>query len=227
MVLDAIPTRDVQMIEVLGVATLSRFDLCQQMLDSIDYPIRDLVIVNNSGTQSWQPRKPELVERMWHIEVPYGLGLVGAWNLIIKATPYAKRWMMMNDDAWFYPGALEIIDREADPEALNFVNVPPTPWAAPIFGERVIREAGLYDEAFYPVYYDDNDFERRIINAGIPIKHINVDLGHNYNATMRENQERCNITWVTNRERLEKKIADNDFSVHGWSLDVRRENRWD
>ena len=97
------------MIPVLGFATYSQFELANRLLDSIDYPVENLVIVDNSGLKTWEPKKPEQVKNLWFIQVPFGLGLVGAWNLIIKSTPYAPYWVLVNDDAWFESGALEII----------------------------------------------------------------------------------------------------------------------
>ena len=215
------------MIPVIGFATLTKFDMAERLLKSINYPVEHLVIVNNSGKQTWQPMKPDSVEKMWHIEVPYGLGLVGAWNLIIKATPYAPYWVMVNDDAWFAPDALEIIAREVDTEALNFAHVDQTPWAAPIFGEGCVRQAGLYDEAFYPIYFDDNDYERRIRNAGVEVKQLSARIHHQPMSTRQDFHHYNNITWAANEKRYNEKIADGDFSVHGWSLYVRRANRWD
>ena len=61
------------MIPVIGFATLSKFDLADRLLASIDYPVQDLVVVNNSGTKQWIPTKPDSVKNLWHIEVPYGL----------------------------------------------------------------------------------------------------------------------------------------------------------
>jgi len=45
-------------IPVLGFATIKRFDLADRLLASIDYPIENLVIVDNSGLASWNPEKP-------------------------------------------------------------------------------------------------------------------------------------------------------------------------
>ena len=216
-----------RLIPVIGFATITRFDLAERLMASIDYPVEHLVIVNNSGKQTWKPTKPDLVQNLWHIEVPFGLGLVGAWNLVIKSTPYAPYWVMVNDDAWFEPGALEIIEREVDTNALNFADVDQTPWAAPIFGEGCIAKAGLYDEAFYPIYFDDNDLERRIRAAGVPVKQLPVRIRHEPMTTRQDFLEANARTWAKNEVRYHQKIADNDYSVHGWSLDVRRENRWD
>lgn len=37
------------MIPNLTVPVLNRYDLLQRMLDSIDFPIRDLLIIDNGG----------------------------------------------------------------------------------------------------------------------------------------------------------------------------------
>ena len=84
------------MLEVLGFPTLSRFDLAQELLDSIGHPIKHLVIIDNSGLMEWEPKVNHFVENCWIIRVPYGLGLQGAWNLVIKSTPYASRWLLIS-----------------------------------------------------------------------------------------------------------------------------------
>ena len=85
------------MIPVLGFATLKRFDLADRLLASIDYPVEHLVIVDNSGLgeAGYYPTKPESVKSMWVLRVPFGLGLVGAWNLVVKSTPYAPYWLTL------------------------------------------------------------------------------------------------------------------------------------
>ena len=97
------------MIPVLGFATLSKFDMAQRLLDSIDYPVQKLVIVDNSGKKAWIPEPNDYVQELWTIRLPHGLGANGAWNLIIKTTPFAPYWVIPNDDAWFEPGALQTI----------------------------------------------------------------------------------------------------------------------
>lgn len=213
------------MIPVLGFATLKRFDLAQRLLDSIDYPVEHLVIVDNSGTQSWNPKKPELVSKMWVIQVPYGLGLVGAWNLIIKSTPHAPYWVLINDDAWFERGSLETIANEVDTQALNFLGAIPD-WSAVAFGEGMIEKVGLYDESFYPLYFDDNDLERRVNHHGVPIKRLTSVIHHENSSTLKSGyQERNSISYSNNARRFEEKA--NDFTQGGWSLKIRRENSWD
>lgn len=215
------------MIPVVGFATLKRFDLADRLLKSIDYPVENLVIVDNSGTASWNPVKPAWVQNLWVLRVPYGLGLVGAWNLIIKSTPYAPYWVLVNDDAWFERGSLRIIEQEVDTNALNFVKCEPK-WSAPVFGEGMIQKVGLYDERFYPLYFDDNDLERRVIHHGVPINHIDALVHHENSSTLNSGfQEYNNASYSRNEALYGRKQAEGDFTQGGWDLSVRRANRWD
>jgi hypothetical protein len=215
------------MIPVIGFATLKRFDLAERLLRSIDCPVEHLVIVDNSGTQSWNPVKPDLVEKMWVIRVPYGLGLVGAWNLIVKSTPYAPYWVLVNDDAWFAPGSLETIAKEVRTDALNFVDID-TAWSCVVFGEGMVEKVGLYDERFYPLYFDDNDMERRVDQAEVPKVRIAAKVFHENSSTLNSGYQVQNQrTFVANHTLYETKGREDDFSQGEWSLKVRRANRWD
>jgi len=214
-------------IPVIGFAVLNKFDLADRLLASIDYPVIDLVIVNNSGKKSWTPKKPDSVKNLWHIEVPYGLGANGAWNLIIKATPHASYWVLPNDDSWFDPGALEQIDTNVDTNAFNFVKVSPK-WSCVVPGEGAVIKAGLWDEAYYPIYYDDNDYERRMIHHGVEFNEIDAIVHHDNSSTLRSGyQEKNNYTYGRNQNTFIKKNKNDDYSVWGWDLTTRRANSWD
>jgi GT2 family glycosyltransferase len=215
------------MIPVLGFATLNRFDLAERLLRSIDYPVEHLVIIDNSGLQEWQPVKPKLVDKMWVIRVPFGLGLVGAWNLVVKSTPYAPYWVLVNDDAWFAPGSLETIAKEVNTDALNFVDIIPA-WSCVVFGEGMVEKVGLYDERFYPLYFDDNDLERRVDQAGVPKNYIQAKVFHQNSSTLNSGYQAQNQkSYVANHTLFEIKGREDDFSQGEWSLKVRRANRWD
>jgi GT2 family glycosyltransferase len=214
-------------IPVLGFATLKRFDLAERLLASIDYLVEHLVIVDNSGTQSWTPKQPQMVKNLWMIRVPFGLGLVGAWNLIVKSTPHAPYWVLVNDDAWFGEGALDIIAQDANPDGLSFPHISPE-WSCIVLGQKVVEEVGLYDERLYPLYFDDNDYERRIRNANLPVKRIDAIVHHDNSSTIKSGyDEKNNKTYARNQALLQSKVANNDYSEGNWSLKIRRENSWD
>jgi GT2 family glycosyltransferase len=213
------------MIPVLGFATVSRFDLAQRLLDSIDYPIDNLVIVDNSGKREFQPKvNKELVRNVWLIQVPHGLGANGAWNLIIKSTPHAPYWVIPNDDSHFEPGALRIMSEEVDTQAFNFVNVNPK-WSCVIPTEGSVAKAGLWDEAFHPIYFDDDDYEWRMKQLGVKFNYINATVHHDNSSSLMAGRNA--ETFSRNSSLHANKMAAHDLGVRGWSLKVRRENRWD
>ena len=211
------------MIPVLGFATVSRFDLADRLLASIDYPVEHLVIVDNSGLQSWNPVKPEQVQNLWVIRVPYGLGLVGAWNLIVKSTPYAPYWFLINDDAWFEPGAMQVIAENANPQGLGHPKCNPR-WSAIVLGERVVDLVGLYDERFYPLYFDDNDYERRINAAEVETYSIPAIIHHDNSASIDHVK---NERSFANNQRLHHWKTQLGDPTWTWTLKTRRQNRWD
>ncbi len=215
------------MIPVLGFATLSRFDMAQRLIDSIDYPVEHLVIVDNSGTKVFEPKLSNNIRNLWLIRVPSGLGANGAWNLIIKSTPHAKYWVIPNDDSWFAPGALETIANNVDTDAFNFVQVEPK-WSCVIPTEGSVMQAGLWDEVFHPVYYDDDDYEWRMRELGVRFNTIDAVVHHDNSSTLKSGyNERNSITFARNHSVFSNKVAAHDLGTRGWSLKVRRDNRWD
>ena len=164
---------------------------------------------------------------MWLIRVPFGLGLVGAWNLIVKSTPYSPYWVLVNDDAWFEPGSLKAITEDVDTQALNFLDIVPA-WSAVVFGEGMIDQVGLYDERFYPLYFDDNDLERRVHKAGVPVKTIDAKVHHENSSTLKSGFSAANsVSYGNNQNLYTQKETEEDFSSGEWTLKSRRTNRWD
>jgi hypothetical protein len=215
------------MIPVLAFPTYARHDLAQRMIDSIDYPVEHLVIVDNSGKREFEPIKPEIVKNLWLIQVPFGLGPTAAMNFVIKSTPHAPYWMFASEDTWCPPGSLEKIHNEVDTEALNFVDAQPD-WCFVAIGEGVILKAGLCSELFHPLYYDDNDYERIIDAHGIPKKRIHARINHDNSSTLASGySEKNRTTFATNGRLYEKRRAENNLNGGEWSLKIRRENSWD
>ena len=215
------------MIPVLGFATLSRFDMAQRLLDSIDYPVEHLVIVDNSGKKQFEPQINENVKNLWLLQMPFGLGANGAWNLIIKSTPHAPYWVIPNDDAWFEPGALQKIAEQVNTEAFNFLDINPK-WSCVIPGEGAVRKAGLWDEAFHPIYFDDDEYEWRMKKLGVEFHTINARVHHDNSSTLKSGfSDRNDITFHRNQSLYRNKVVSEDIGIRGWSLQIRRDNRWD
>ena len=72
------------MIPVLIIPILNRYDLLDESLSSIDYPIGDILIINN-GKENYIPKEKDLNIRV--LNLPSNLGVSGSWNLGIKLFP--------------------------------------------------------------------------------------------------------------------------------------------
>jgi GT2 family glycosyltransferase len=215
------------MIPVLGFLTYSRFDLADRLLASIDYPVEHLVIVDNSGKRKYIPEKPELVKNLWFIALPHGLGYGGGLNLIVKSTPFAPYWVLVNDDTVFQPGSLEKIANNTDTDAINFLSIMPK-WSGFVLGEGAVLKAGLFDERFHPIYFEDNDYERRLMQAGVKAKFINAELGHDNSSTLNSGFHSQNDkTFQANQRLYQSKVATDDYSAGEWDLGIRRVNAWE
>ena len=215
------------MIPVLGFLTYSRFDLADRLLQSIDHPVEHLVIVDNSGKREYQPVKPDLVKNLWFIQLPHGLGYSGGLNLIVKTTPFAPYWLLVNDDTVFQPGALQKIADQVDTEAINFLSIMPK-WSGFVLGEGAVLKAGLFDERFHPIYFEDNDYERRLIAAGVKAKFINAELGHDNSSTLNSGFHSQNDkTYYANQRLYQSKVDANDLTAGEWDLGIRRVNAWE
>jgi GT2 family glycosyltransferase len=215
------------MIPVLAFPTFARHDLAQRMINSIDYPVEHLVIVDNSGKKQFQPYLNENIKNFWLLQMPFGVGPATAMNIVIKATPHAKYWVMASEDTYCAPGALEIIDKEVDTEALNFVDAIPD-WCFIALGEGVVLKAGLCCELFYPYYFEDNDYERRIDALGIPKKRIEAKVNHDNSSTLAAGYQQKNTrTYAINQTLHNQRTAEGNMGSGEWSLQIRRHNSWD
>lgn len=215
------------MIPVLGFATLTRFDLAQRLLDSIDYPVENVVIVDNSGKREWQPKANDNIKNLWLIQVPYGLGANGAWNLIIKSTPHAPYWVIANDDCWFEPGQLQVIADNVELRAFNFVHITPA-WSCVIPTASSVEDAGLWDENFHPLYFDDDDYEWRMRELGVRFNTIQAIVNHDNSSTLKSGFEGKNaVTFQRNMSLYTNKVAARELKPRPWSLKRRRENSWE
>ena len=81
------------MIPCMIVPILKGPHILRQMLDTIDYPIKKLIIIDNGDALRYQgPWPVDHVQSTKVIKMPANLGVAGSWNLGIKAAPFAPWW---------------------------------------------------------------------------------------------------------------------------------------
>lgn len=204
-------------------------DLLWRMIDTIDYPVDQLIIIDNSttGLDRGRIRNSNIQGGYWKIDLPANLGVAGSWNLGIKSAFRASWWLIANFDIVWPAGSLKQLAAAADPSALVLSGGTP-PWCAFALGEQVVHQIGLFDEALHPAYFEDNDYERRCQAAGVPVIQSGVPVHHDNSSTLAAGYAvRNSQTFGANAEYYGRKVERGDLSEGRWSLHRRRSQSWD
>lgn len=215
------------MIPVLAIPVLNRYDLLDDNLDTIDYPVKEILIINN-GKENYIPKRQDLNVRV--LNLPSNLGMSGSWNLTIKLYPHEKYWMFSSADTHWIEGSLEKLHNESGPDKLILTT---EAWSAFTLGENVVKEVGLFDEYFYPIYFEDNDYYERVIRSSLKDSYVHgtiqVNAPHGASQTIHSDEklrDRNNETFVKNREYFTEKQESNFSYNKGWDINKRREHEW-
>ena len=215
------------MLPNLIVPVLNRYDLLRRMFQSIDYPIRDLIIIDNGG-EFYDVLHSEFVENLRVLNMPSNLGVAASWNLGIKLLPHDDRWFFASNDMVYGAGALEKLS-EARRDEITLSDMFPF-WHTFALGEEAVSRVGLFDEALYPAYFEDNDYQRRATHFGVTIRSISIPTRHDNSSTINSDHDlmgRNHQTFQNNAAYYNAKKEAEDFSAGSWLLERRRLNAWD
>ena len=196
------------------------------MLDSIDYPIANLLIIDNGG-QLGSIRVPSSVENYRVLPMVSNLGVGTSWNLGIKNFYRLHFFCFASADMWFSPGDLAKL-ASSDHNKINLHQGFPH-WQTFSIGEKVVEKIGLFDEALHPIYFEDNDYQRRAEAAGIEVQYLEMTGGHDNSSTIHSDEHfsrRNSATFIDNQNYYNDKIKRQDFSAGHWDLTRTRRNSW-
>jgi len=215
------------MIPLLAIPVLNRYDLLDQNLETIDYPIGEILIINN-GKEKYEPKRKDLNVRV--LNLPSNLGMSGSWNLAIKLYPHNEYWMFSSADTHWIPGAMEQLHNASGKTKLVMTS---EAWSCFSIGEDIVRNVGLFDEYFYPIYFEDNDYYERVMRSNMKDGYvqgtIQVNIPSGPSQTINSDEKlknRNHTTFEINKTYFNKKHSE-DFKVNGvWNIDRRRENEW-
>lgn len=215
------------MIPVLAIPVLNRYDLLDQNLETIDFAIGEILIVNN-GKEIYEPKRKDLNVRV--LNLPSNLGMSGSWNLTIKLYPHNPYWVFSSADTHWIPGALEKICNASGKDKLVMTN---EGWSCFSIGEDMIREVGLFDEFFYPIYFEDNDYYERVMRSKLKDGYVSgiieVNAPHGASQTINSDEKlktRNHETFIVNEAYFNQKKQE-DFKINGvWNIDRRRAQEW-
>lgn len=159
-------------IPVLAVTIVRNIKWLYKLVESIDYPVDNLVIWNNNGKGELTKDLDKLAklgpthDYIKNINVchfPSNLGLGGTWNMTIKCYMNAPYWVIANDDISFGPGFLQEMNEAAQDDEIGLVHgfegsYQCGSWSLFLIKDWLVQKVGLFDENFYPLYCEDVDY---------------------------------------------------------------------
>lgn len=151
---------------IIGIPTINRADLLNEALANYfeDFKNTEIVICDNG--------KQEIITRENNFVIyrpENNLGVSGSWNMIMDYAEKVKgtHVLMLNDDIYLGKSEEEIktIIRLWNPEFLcTELN-----WCSFILSVDAYLKVGKFDEKFFPAYFEDNDYFRRMLLTGVNI----------------------------------------------------------
>jgi len=162
----------------LGIPTLRHYDLLQRLLDSAERGTvkpDGYIIVDNGGKAAGKLTLPPNTE----VVTPgKNLGVAASWNLMLDMAgeePIA----IANDDMTLGPSAFGAMQAALSvaPFAL-LVTDWRFPWILFAQTRECTERVGYYDENFWPAYWEDIDYKRRLKLSGIDVRLVQAEHTH-------------------------------------------------
>jgi len=159
-------------IPLLGVPILNGPELLERLLASLDQPVHTLAIVDNSSGNAAVQSVLTRLEAEGHPQVervrvarPFGnQGVAASWNQILTAFPELPWALIVNHDVVFAPGVLAQLLAVVDPAQPQWLPLLPgaAAYSAFVLTALAWDRVGLFDESFYPAYWEDTDYRNRL-----------------------------------------------------------------
>lgn len=149
----------------IGIPTLNRWDLLQKNIETyrlFSQITESPLIIFDNGKQGVPAKKGHIL-----LASDNNLGVSGSWNnmLLVAFKDFnekATHMLMLNDDVDFtIEQLLRIYDMlHFEPEYDFYVSQ--QNWCAYILPRKTFELVGEFDSNFYPAYFEDNDYYRRM-----------------------------------------------------------------
>jgi hypothetical protein len=216
-------------IPVISIPILNRYDLLDASLDAVDFPVGEILIINN-GPEIYQPKRKDLSVRV--LNLPSNLGISASWNLAIKLYPHESFWVFASADTIWRPGGLEKLFNTSGKSRLVTTH---RGFCVFSLGEDLVRGVGLFDEYFYPYLFEDSDYAERvrIYNKNNNVEMMDIDdvfdktIGDGTTVSSDSKiKEKYVETSKKNKNYFDLKASQNFQKIGEWNMDVRRSQEW-
>lgn len=167
-----------------GIPTLNRYDKLQECLKSIEQGtlVAKVVVIDNGG------KLPELNPALdFSIYTPVrNMGVAKSWNWLLQTV--AEPLLICNDDITFGENDIQAfhdIYMTTDAGVIYADNLPfLNMFSCFMVRPTVIEKIGLFDEEFFPAYFEDCDYFRRMVLGEITWQSVSTKIKHTASSTL-------------------------------------------
>lgn len=168
----------------IGIPTLNRYDKLEQCLKSIERSsmTAKVTIVDNGGKFDLSP------DLDFSVHTPAkNMGVAASWNFLLQKV--SEPLIICNDDIEFGVNDIEAFYnfyQTSDAGVLytdnvDFLNM----FSCFMVRPATIEKIGYFDEAFYPAYFEDCDYFRRMVLGEISWQAVPTNIIHTASSTLK------------------------------------------
>ena len=191
---------------IIGIPTISRFDLLSRLITSINEQTRkpDLIFVIDNSNGGYKKTQDNI-----EVFKTNNLGVAGSWNFMMKK--FKKDLLIIvNDDNKLIPECIEAFEKLYLKDPKNGFYSGLTGFSLfSLIPEIAIKKIGFFDEKFFPAYYEDSDYHYRMIlnNERFVNSHIQLcEIGINSKSSNTVNNPKIKISL---KQEIQKGILKN------------------
>lgn len=132
----------------------------ENLIASIDVDYSHLILVDNTPDSYCKQFEGKGISIYYY---PENIGVGRAWNIGLKAN---ADWTFILSQAVVFPSKFSEFLLEVD-SANGYCYFTDLGWHCAGIARRTVEKVGLFDTNFYPAYFEDADYYRRMCLAGI------------------------------------------------------------
>jgi len=154
----------------IGIPTVNRKDFLTESLADIahnlnEFKLEKLVIVDNGNQDIPSIIPPELTSRTKVFTENKNLGVAGSWNKLMNdcfSTCSSDFVALVNDDIVLGKDCLVSIEESIEKYPKSFIINGGYFWSCFAISRKCWETVGKFDDNFFPAYFEDNDYHRRL-----------------------------------------------------------------
>lgn len=168
---------------VAGIPTLNRYDLLAKAVAALKRGtlVPDRIIIVDNGGRFFAEYSGDR-NALEVLSPGRNLGCAGGWNTILRMANASDVVCLLNDDLEIRRNGLQkLVVHVEEPKEQTLILGGPKPlhmWSVFALRKSLVDLAGYFDEGFWPAFFEDTDYARRLKLLSVPVKWVEASGEH-------------------------------------------------